>query len=198
MADVGASSQAYRDSIKGIGALLSLLGEDACRDGLVRTPERVVHSIISMATPPSESVDDILSATFEADYDEMVVVRGIPFVSLCEHHLMPFWGAASVGYLPRDGTVIGLSKIPRLVRYFSRRLQLQERMTQRIAESIMDCERLSPLGVGVIITGQHSCMKFRGAESEGSMVTSCLLGVFRNSDVRAEFLSLRKGGDYGS
>src|SRR6202165_3993956 len=170
--------------------MLVQLGEDPARDGLVDTPRRVADSLRFLtegyAADPHTIVGD---AVFEHEaYDEMIVVRDIAFFSLCEHHLLPFFGRAHIGYLP-EGRVVGLSKLPRLVDAFSHRLQLQERMTQEIAEAIDTV--VSPRGVGVVVEGRHLCVEMRGVEKESSQtVTSCMLGVFRSDQrPRAEFLS---------
>lgn len=171
--------------------LLVSLGEDPDRDGLVDTPARVVRALRELTMGSYEDPADILSTTFAVDCDELVVVRDIPFASLCEHHLLPFTGTATVGYLPGE-RVVGLSKIARLVACFARRLQVQERMTVEIAEAMLT--NLNPRGVGVVVEARHSCMSVRGVRSSGSMVTSSLLGRLRtNPSARAEFLNLRGG-----
>ena len=170
--------------------VLVQLGEDPARDGLVDTPRRVADSLRFLtegyAADPHTIVGD---AVFEHEaYDEMIVVRDIAFFSLCEHHLLPFFGRAHIGYLP-EGRVVGLSKLPRLVDAFSHRLQLQERMTQEIAEAINSV--LTPRGVAVVVEGRHLCMEMRGVQKENAhTLTSSMLGVFRtDSRTRAEFLS---------
>lgn len=169
-------------------ALLRDIGEDPTRAGLLDTPKRYVKAFHELTEGYKQDPADILSRVFDGEnYDEMVVVRGIEFTSLCEHHLLPFVGEATVAYIP-DGKVVGLSKIPRLVHCFAKRLQLQERLTKQIADAIM--ERLAPLGVGVIVRASHSCMRLRGVRCRGEMVTSTLLGNFREPAVRQEFLSL--------
>ena len=170
--------------------LLIGVGEDPARDGLIDTPVRVRKSLEALTEgyrlDPREVVGDAL---FEVEYDEMVLVRDIEIYSLCEHHLLPFFGKAHVGYLPR-GRVVGLSKIPRLVDVFARRLQVQERLTRQIAECIQ--EILDPAGVGVVIEASHLCMMMRGVEKQQSTTrTSTLLGRLREDDrSRAEFLAL--------
>jgi GTP cyclohydrolase I len=170
--------------------LLLGVGEDPTRDGLVDTPRRVRKSMELLTQgyrlDPRDVVGDAL---FEVEYDELVLVRDIELYSLCEHHLLPFFGKAHIGYLPR-GKVVGLSKLPRLVDVFARRLQVQERMTRQIAECIQ--ELLDPAGVGVIIEASHLCMMMRGVEKQQSTTrTSTLLGAFRDDDrARAEFLAL--------
>jgi GTP cyclohydrolase I len=173
-----------------VDALLLELGEDPSRQGLRATPERVARAMRELTegyrVNPEEVVAD---AIFEQEYDEMVVVKDIPFYSLCEHHMLPFFGEVHVGYLPK-GKVIGLSKIPRLVEVFSRRLQIQEQLTKQIAEALN--QTLAPHGVGVVIEARHLCMEMRGVETPGGhMMTSCMLGTFRRDPrTRAEFLDL--------
>jgi GTP cyclohydrolase I len=169
--------------------ILQEIGEDADRPGLVGTPERV-HRMYTELTAgyhvdPERLIND---AIYEVDYSEMVVVKDIPFYSLCEHHLLPFFGTAAVAYIPR-GRVLGLSKIPRIVEMYARRLQVQERMTQQIADFLE--ERLRPQGVGVVIEATHLCAVMRGVRKAGTiMTTSAVLGLFRSRDkTRAEFLS---------
>ena len=173
--------------------LLDLLGEDTSRDGLVRTPKRVASSLKFLTSGYRQDPQKILNnAVFHEDYDEMVVVKDIEIFSLCEHHLLPFYGKAHVAYIP-DGKIIGLSKIPRLVDVFAKRLQVQERLTMQIAESLMGA--LKPRGVGVVIEAFHLCMAMRGVQKAGSVtLTSAMLGSFRTSErVRSEFLSLIGG-----
>ena len=175
-----------------IRQLLAELGEDPSREGLVRTPERVEKALKFMTAGYDADIDSILNgALFTVDYSEMVVVRDIDFYSLCEHHLLPFFGKCHVAYIPRRH-VIGLSKIPRLVDAFARRLQIQERMTNQIAQTILD--KVNPLGVAVVCEGTHLCMSMRGVEKQNSCaVTSAMLGVFReNARTRMEFLELIK------
>jgi GTP cyclohydrolase I len=170
--------------------LLRRLGEDPTRDGLLKTPERIEKSMAYLTKGYDESAHDILrGALFDVDYDEMVIVRDIEFYSLCEHHMLPFFGKAHVAYIPK-GKVIGLSKVARLVDVYARRLQVQERMTREIADAIV--EAIAPLGVAVILEAQHLCMMMRGVEKQGSMTsTSTMLGCFRESpQTRSEFLSL--------
>ena len=178
--------------------LLFRLGEDPDRDGLVRTPERMQKSMEYLTRGYEMDVDTVLhNALFDVDYDEMVIVKDIEFFSQCEHHLLPFFGKAHVAYVPQ-GKVIGLSKIPRLVDMFSRRLQVQERLTRQIAEAI--AEAIDPQGVAVILEAQHLCMMMRGVEKQHSAtVTSAMLGVFKTQmQTRNEFLSLVRhtGGTY--
>jgi GTP cyclohydrolase I len=176
-----------------IRSLLEQLGEDPSREGLLKTPERVEKSLKFLTSGYAADTADILNgALFTVDYSEMVIVKDIDFYSLCEHHLLPFFGKCHVAYIPRT-QVIGLSKIPRLVDVFSRRLQVQERLTNEIAECIR--EAIDPLGVGVIMQGTHLCMAMRGVEKQNSAtVTSAMLGTFRSdARTRAEFLQLAKG-----
>jgi GTP cyclohydrolase I len=173
-----------------IRQLLAELGEDPDREGLVNTPTRVERSLKFLTSGYDVDVDQILNgALFSVDYSEMVIVRDIDFYSLCEHHLLPFFGKCHVAYIPR-ARVIGLSKIPRLVEVFSRRLQIQERLTAQIAETIN--EKVAPLGVAVVMEATHLCMSMRGVEKQNSFaVTSTMLGAFRdNARTRMEFLEL--------
>ena len=175
-----------------IHRLLVELGEDPSREGLVKTPIRVERALKFLTSGYETDVDAVLNgALFNVDYSEMVIVRDIDFYSLCEHHLLPFFGKCHVAYIP-DGRVIGLSKLPRLVDIFARRLQLQERMTLQIAETIKD--KISPLGVAVVCEGTHLCMAMRGVEKQNSYtITSAMLGAFReNARTRMEFLELLK------
>jgi GTP cyclohydrolase I len=172
--------------------MIQLVGEDPNREGLRKTPERFEKAFKFLTGGYLQNVDTVLNgATFSVHYDEMVVVKDIEFFSLCEHHLLPFFGKAHVAYLPSK-RVLGLSKIARLVNMFARRLQIQERMTSQIAEAIQ--EKISPEGVGVIIEARHLCMVMRGVEKQNSQtVTSAMLGAFReNIHTRDEFLSLVK------
>ncbi len=170
--------------------LLRRVGEDPERDGLVKTPERMEKSLAYLTRGYEQSATEILrGALFDVDYDEMVIVRDIEFYSLCEHHMLPFFGKAHVAYIPK-GKVIGLSKVARLVDVFARRLQVQERLTRQVADSIV--EAISPQGVAVVCEAQHFCMMMRGVEKQQSITsTSAMLGAFRNSaQTRNEFLSL--------
>jgi GTP cyclohydrolase I len=172
--------------------LLTELGEDPSREGLVGTPKRVEKALKFLTSGYAADIDATVNgALFSVDYSEMVIVRDIDFYSLCEHHMLPFFGKCHVAYIP-DGRVIGLSKIPRLVDIFARRLQLQERMTNQIAETIR--EKINPLGVAVVCEGTHLCMAMRGVEKQNShTVTSAMLGAFRdNARTRMEFLELLK------
>ena len=173
-----------------VDSLLVELGEDPARQGLKATPERVARALRELTDGYGVRPEDVVAdAIFDQDYDEMVVVKDINFYSLCEHHLLPFFGQVHVGYLPR-GKVVGLSKIPRLVEVFSRRLQIQEQLTKQIAEALN--EALAPRGVGVVVEARHLCMEMRGVETPGGhMITSCMLGTFRRDPrTRAEFLDL--------
>ena len=179
-----------------IRTLLSELGEDPSREGLKRTPDRVRRMYAELTDGYRTDPDELLNAAaFEVDYDEMVVVRDIEFFSLCEHHLLPFFGKAHVGYLPR-GRVIGLSKIPRVVDMYAHRLQVQERMTQQVATFLM--ERLDPKGVGCVVEATHLCTVMRGVRKQNAtMVTSAMLGTFRrDAKTRTEFLTfIGRAGD---
>jgi GTP cyclohydrolase IA len=173
-----------------VRGLLAGLGEDPEREGLQKTPERVEKAMRFLTRGYEQDPDEILNqALFTVTYDEMVVVKDIDFYSLCEHHLLPFHGKAHVAYLP-NGKVVGLSKIPRLVDIYARRLQVQERLTVEIAEAIQ--KAVKPRGVGVIIEAVHFCMMMRGVEKQNSVaVTSCMLGAFREQlQTRDEFLAL--------
>jgi GTP cyclohydrolase IA len=176
-----------------IRQLLVELGEDPVREGLARTPQRVEKSLAFLTSGYRANIDEVLNdALFTVDYNEMVIVRDIDFYSLCEHHLLPFFGKCHIAYIPKT-RVIGLSKIPRLVDVFARRLQIQERMTNQIAETI--CEKIDPLGVAVVCEGTHLCMSMRGVEKQNSFaVTSAMLGAFHDSArTRMEFLELIRG-----
>lgn len=168
--------------------IIENLGEDPSREGLVKTPLRAAKAMEFLTSGYHQSIDEILNrAIFEEDYDEMVIVKEIEFYSLCEHHILPFWGKCHVGYLPQN-RIIGLSKIPRIVDMFARRLQVQERLTREIAEALETA--LEPRGVAVVIEGQHLCMMARGVEKQApKMVTNVMRGAFReDSSTRAEFL----------
>ncbi len=172
--------------------ILAQLGEDPKREGLLATPRRVAKSLRDLTSGYRVDIDAMINnALFSESYDEMVLVRDISFYSLCEHHLLPFFGRAHVAYLP-EKKIIGLSKIPKLVEIFSRRLQVQERLTLQIASTLMD--KLKPKGVGVILEARHLCMEMRGAESQHSpTTTSCMLGLFQSdARTRKEFLDLVK------
>lgn len=176
-----------------IRRLLVLLGEDPSREGLRRTPERFEKALRFLTSGYRQDADAILNgATFTVCYDEMVVVKDIELYSLCEHHLLPFFGRCHVAYIPKK-KVLGLSKIARLVNMYARRLQIQERLTNQIARAIE--EKLCPEGVGVIVEARHLCMVMRGVEKQqSSAVTSAMLGAFRdNKQTRDEFLALVKG-----
>ncbi|CAN5549438.1 GTP cyclohydrolase I FolE [soil metagenome] len=172
-----------------IRIILAEIGEDPDRPGLADTPSRVHRMYTELTAGYRVDPDRLMNnAVFDVDYSEMVVVKGIPFHSLCEHHLLPFFGTAAVAYIP-DGRVVGLSKIPRIVDMYARRLQVQERFTQQVADLLM--ERLQPQGVGVVIEATHLCAVIRGVRKPGmTMTTSAVLGLFRRSDkTRAEFFS---------
>lgn len=175
-----------------IRQLFVALGEDADREGLQETPERIARTLRFLTSGYEMQADDILNgALYPVCYDEMVMVKDIELFSLCEHHLLPFFGKCHVAYIP-DQKVVGLSKIPRLVDMFARRLQIQERLTTQIAQTLM--EKIRPQGVGVVIEARHLCMMMRGVEKQHSQaVTSAMLGVFREQQTREEFLSLVLG-----
>ena len=170
--------------------LLQAIGEDPDRDGLVKTPRRVASTYEFLTQGYHQNIQEVLGdALFEETCDEMVIVRDIDFASLCEHHLLPFFGRAHVAYIP-NGKIIGISKIPRIVDVFSRRLQVQERLTNQIATTIENL--IQPLGVAVTMDAEHLCMKIRGVEKQNTrMITSSMRGTFRREgDCRAEFLNL--------
>jgi len=178
--------------------LLVRIGEDPDRDGLVRTPERMQKSLEYLTQGYKRNPEEVLQgALFDVTYDEMVIVKDIEMFSLCEHHLLPFFGKVHVAYIP-NGKVLGLSKIPRIVDIFARRLQVQERLTVQIAETIQHA--LEPQGVGVVIEARHLCVMMRGVEKQHSAaVTSHMLGSFRHSqNTREEFLSLIRNGKNGN
>ena len=181
------TSASYEELVR---EMLVRLGEDPDREGLVRTPARVEKAMQFLVKGYRDDPDALLrKALFTVSYDEMVIVKDIEMFSLCEHHLLPFFGKVHVAYIPK-GKVIGLSKIPRLIEVFSRRLQIQERLTTQIAEAIQNT--IEPQGVGVVIEARHLCMMMRGVEKQhSSAVTSSMLGSFRNEEeTRTEFLSL--------
>src|SRR6478752_2395569 len=176
-----------RDTIR---QLLAELGEDPSREGLLDTPQRVEKALRYLTSGYAADVDTVLNnALFTVDYNEMVIVKDIDFYSLCEHHLLPFFGKCHIAYIPR-GKVIGLSKIPRLVEVYARRLQLQERLTSQIADTIK--KKIQPLGVAVVVEATHLCMAMRGVEKQNSFaITSAMLGAFQSdARTRAEFLEL--------
>ena len=177
-----------------VHAMLESLGEDPDREGLRRTPERVEKSLRWLTRGYEMSVAQVVgNAVFEQKHENMILVRDIEIYSLCEHHLLPFFGRAHVAYIP-DGKILGLSKLPRIVEVFARRLQVQERLTDQVADAVM--EVLHPIGVGVVMEAVHLCMAMRGVEKQNSKtVTSALRGAFRDdSKTREEFLRLVQGG----
>jgi len=185
--DVDAAREEMADIVR---RQLALVGEDPEREGLQRTPERVARSLAALTSGYATDVRDVVGqGVFEERSDQMVMVRDIEMYSLCEHHLLPFFGKVHVAYVP-DGKIIGLSKLPRIVEVFARRLQVQERLTQQIADAV--CEVLQPRGVGVVIEAAHLCMMMRGVEKQNSStITSALRGVFRDdARTREEFLRL--------
>ncbi len=195
--DLTSTRRTWREDTEvllGIQRLLDLLGDDSYREGLKRTPERVVRAFLEMTRGYEEDVAAILSTTFAEQCDEMVVLRDVEFWSTCEHHLLPFHGTATVGYLPGSlGRVVGLSKLARAVHAYALRLQVQERLTREIADAVL--EHLKAQGVGVVLAATHLCMACRGVKTPGTMVTSSLLGKFRSDPmVRAEFLALARSG----
>jgi GTP cyclohydrolase I len=187
----GTTTAIYNERMEAlIRELLVSLGEDPSREGLVRTPERMARALEFLTSGYEADIDSVINgALFTVDYSEMVIVKDIDFYSLCEHHMLPFFGKCHIAYIPRT-RVIGLSKISRLVDVFARRLQIQERMTNQIAETIRDA--VDPLGVAVVCEGTHLCMAMRGVERQNSRaVTSAMLGAFRDqARTRMEFLEL--------
>jgi len=174
--------------------VLAFVGEDPNREGLLRTPHRVAESMKFLTRGYDQEVETLLNgAIFHEDYDDMVIVKDIEFFSLCEHHLLPFFGKVHVGYIP-NGKIVGLSKIPRLVDMFARRLQVQERLTTQIAEALE--EALEPQGVAVVVEGLHLCMLMRGVQKQNaSMITSHMMGAFRaDRATRAEFMAFTQSG----
>jgi GTP cyclohydrolase I len=174
--------------------ILTFAGEDPSREGLVKTPQRAREALTFLTRGYEENVDDILNgAVFEEDYGDMVVVKDIEFYSLCEHHILPFFGKVHVAYIP-NGRIVGLSKIPRIVDMFARRLQVQERLTRQIAQALE--EALEPRGVAVVVEGAHMCMMMRGVQKQSAtMLTSHVMGLFRtNHATRQEFMDHIKPG----
>ena len=173
--------------------ILELLGEDITREGLLKTPDRVAKALLFLTKGYEQEPAKILSsAVFIEDYKQMVIVKDIDFFSMCEHHVLPFFGKAHIAYIP-DKAVVGLSKIPRIVDVFARRLQIQERMTTQIKDCIQ--QTLNPLGVMVVIEAQHLCMQMRGVEKQNSITTtSDFTGAFNQAKTREEFISLIRGG----
>lgn len=175
-----------------IRKILLALGEDPTREGLLKTPDRVEKSFKFLTRGYTQNIDDVINgAIYEVEQDDMIIVRNIEFYSLCEHHMLPFFGKCTIGYIPR-GKVIGVSKLARVVDVFARRLQIQERLSKQIAQVIY--EKLQPEGVGVVMEAQHLCMLMRGVEKQNSiMTTSTMLGSFRSQQAtRLEFLNLMK------
>ena len=188
--DKDASAALEHASFEGlVREMISRIGDDPSREGLIETPRRVAKSMEYLTHGYSQQPADVLNgALFTVDYDEMVIVKDIEMFSMCEHHMLPFFGKVHIAYIP-NGKVIGLSKLPRLVEVFARRLQVQERMTTQIADAIQ--EIIQPQGVGVVIEARHLCMMMRGVEKQHSAaITSAMLGVFREQESRNEFLSL--------
>lgn len=183
----GVSANKARDAIR---TLLTYLGEDPNRDGLLDTPDRVCRAWLEMTDGYQSKAEDILSVTFEGNSEEMVLLKDIEFTSCCEHHMLPFTGRAHVAYIPTNGRIVGLSKLARVVDVYAKRLQVQERMTNQIADAIQQI--LKPAGVAVVLEGVHSCMCVRGVRKQGaSMITSSLRGLFHTCHMtRNEFMSL--------
>jgi len=191
MSDAAPRVDPRRDAlVENVDGILRLLGEDPEREGLLRTPHRVADSLRFLTSGYEQSLDELIDgAVFAEEYEEMVLVKDIELYSLCEHHLLPFFGKAHVAYLP-NGRILGLSKVARIVDAFARRLQVQERLTTQIAEAVDGC--LRPHGVAVVIEAAHLCMMMRGIQKQNSQtLTSCMLGSFRDDEKsRAEFLEL--------
>src|SRR5580704_5096179 len=188
------TSASFEDLVR---EMIVRLGEDPVREGLAATPERVAKAMRFLTKGYKEDPEALLKgALFHEKYDEMVIVKDVEMFSLCEHHMLPFFGKVHVAYIP-NGKVLGLSKIPRLVEVFARRLQVQERLTRQIADAIQDA--IAPQGVGVVIEARHLCMMMRGIEKQNSStVTSAMVGCFREKETRSEFLSLvRSSGHDG-
>ena len=178
----------FMNPTEAVQTLIRTIGEDPDRDGLLDTPKRVVKALKEMTSGYDLVPEDVLTTTFDESYDEMVVVKEYPFVSLCEHHMLPFAGVAKVGYIPVD-RVVGLSKLGRLVDCYARRLQIQERLTNQIGEALDNV--LTPLGSAVVLKATHECMAHRGVNKPAEMVTSYLSGAFRtDATARSEFFSL--------
>jgi len=187
---IAANGITAQQATEAIQTILKYIGEDPTRDGLLNTPDRVCRAFLEMTEGYALDYKEILATTFESNSDENIVLKDITFSSLCEHHLLTFTGKVHVGYIPKDGRIVGLSKLARVVDVFAKRLQVQERMTEQIAQAIDSV--LHPRGVAVIVEGVHSCMCIRGVNKSGAtMITSCLLGEFRNNPAsRNEFFSL--------
>jgi len=180
---------------KAVADILRVLGEDTQREGLVKTPQRVARALEYLTKGYNEDPKKVINgALFVEDYSEMIVLRDIDFFSMCEHHILPFFGTAHVAYIPKH-RIVGISKLARLVEVYSRRLQVQERLTTQIANMLMD--ELDPLGVGVVLRAEHLCMRMRGVEKQNSIVvTSAMLGVFRtHQETRQEFMTLVNSGN---
>jgi len=187
-------TKAETEQLKFVKRMIAFIGDDPTRPGLLETPSRVVKSWRELFSGYKDSPKNY-KKIFQEDVDQMIVLRGCEFFSMCEHHMLPFYGTISIGYIP-NGKLIGLSKLARIANCYSRRLQVQERMTEQIAKSIMDL--IDPLGVAVVVEGVHTCMTMRGVNKQRSrMTTSCMLGIFRKDpSARSEVLSLlRERGD---
>ena len=177
-----------------IASILEAIGEDPSREGLLGTPKRIAEMYAELFSGMNMDAKAVLDVSFDEGNNEMVILRNIPFYSMCEHHLLPFYGVAHVGYIPHpDGDVVGISKLARVVEIYARRPQIQERMTKQIADAIF--ETIKPEGVGVVVEGEHLCMTMRGVKKPGTrVVTSSVRGTFRSKVVtRSEFMSLIKG-----
>ena len=187
---ISSDERSTNEALAAVRTIIRYIGEDPTREGLLDTPKRVLKAWREMTDGYSQDPAKILSTTFDVAFDEMVILRRIPFVSFCEHHMLPFEGSADIAYLPTD-RIVGLSKLARIVDVYAKRLQVQERLTQQIREAID--QQLKPLGAGVVIRASHTCMCYRGIKKRGEMITSSLSGVLRTEPIaRAEFLSLVK------
>lgn len=188
-------NSAEHDIEQAVRRLLAALGEDPRRDGLLDTPRRVAKALLELTQGYQEDPAEILGRTFPEPYDGMVVVRGIEFSSLCEHHMLPFRGSTTIAYLP-EGKVVGLSKLGRLVQVFARRLQVQERLTQQIASAVL--EHVKPRGVAVLVEAEHACMSMRGVRTPATTVTTTFLGELSSPEARQEFLAQARAGPQGA
>lgn len=182
--------RAQKEAENAVARLLEHVGEDPSREGLLDTPKRVAKALLELTEGYEQDPAAILGRVFSEAAEEMVLVRDVPFWSLCEHHMLPFRGTATIAYVPSDGRIVGLSKISRLVQCYARRLQVQERLTREIAQALED--HLAPAGVAVLVQGEHTCMSMRGIRTPATMVTSHFLGSLREPGARKEFLALAR------
>lgn len=186
---ISANGVSRNEATSAVITLLRYIGENPDREGLIETPDRFCRAFLELTSGYQEDPKEILTTTFESDTDEMIILRDIEFTSMCEHHLLSFTGKAHVAYIPAHGRIVGLSKLARIVDLYAKRLQVQERLTQQVAQAIQT--HLDPQGVAVVFEGVHSCMCVRGVKKQNAtMTTSCMLGAFKNDlAVRNEFLS---------